>query len=76
MYDRLFPTNHENRISRGVMQQEIRIEFDLSIARSSFFYRGSRIWSALPLEAKNTDSVRVFKRMAKQWITENIKIVP
>ena len=53
-----------------------RIDFRLSLARSSFFYQASRLWSALPdankLE-KNKDS---FKKKCKAWVKATIAIKP
>ena len=73
MYNRLFPRNVVIRNFRRLTHQESRIDFELSLSRSSFFYRASRLWNGLQLEAKITEQVRTFKRLAKEWITKNIK---
>ena len=73
MYNRLFGGN---RVVRRMPVQEIRIEFDLSLSRSSFFYRASKLWNAITQQAKDSDSVRIFKRLSKEWIKENINTRP
>ena len=57
-YNRLFghagPTNQpDTRLARQGIN---RIEFRLSLARASFFYQASRLWSALPDEIRNTEN--------------------
>ena len=41
-----------------------RIEFKLSMARSSLFYQSSRLWAALPNQVKSYRSKSVFKKQA------------
>ena len=76
LHNRLFPVINENNRLRTAAQQDIRIDFDLSLSRSSFFYRASRIWNALSLEAKESLTVRRFKTLTKQWIKDNISATP
>ena len=42
-------------------EHDIRVEFDLSIARSGFVYRGAQICDMLPLEIKMANSLKDFK---------------
>ena len=53
-----------------------RVECKLSISRGGFFYRGSRLYNQLPVSLARTSSVPVFKKNAKQWIRENIPLLP
>ena len=53
-----------------------RVECKLSISRGGFFYRGSRLYNQLPVSLAKTTSVPVFKKNAKQWIRDNIPLLP
>jgi hypothetical protein len=53
-----------------------RVEFKLSITRGSFYYRGSQLYNQLPVSLSRTSSTTVFKKNAKQWIKENIPLLP
>ena len=78
-YNRLFFDKNDiiNRTNiRGLKMNAKRIDFDLSLARGSFFYQGSRIWNLLPQKVKNSENLRKFKTNCKNWIQENISIRP
>ena len=77
-YNRLFPKITQfQQIERRCQDKEIaRIEFDLSLARSSFFYQGSQLWKTLPPEITNAKTVENFKSLCKPWILNNISIIP
>ena len=47
-FDRISNSNDRSRTEGGIK----RIDYDLSLARSSFFYQASRIWSLLPNNIK------------------------
>ena len=59
-FDRLFPSNNS------------RVEFSRTIGRGTFFYQGSRLWSALPLNIKMARNTLTFKKQTKIWIKNNI----
>ena len=57
-------------------QNHIRVEFNLSIARSGFVYRGAQLWNMIPVDIKTAMSIKVFKKMVKPWIKSNVGIYP
>ena len=57
-------------------QHNIRVEFDLSIARAGFVYRGAQLWNMIPLNIKTSTTIREFKTKVKSWIRQNITIHP
>ena len=62
-YDRLFENQEPNIVTRT--NNEKRVEFDLSLARTSFFYQSSRIWLELPHPIKTAKSLETIKREMK-----------
>ena len=52
------------------------INYNLSISRGSYFYRGSRIYNQLPQELVTKTTLQEFKRGAKEWIKNNILLLP
>ena len=83
-YERLFPNEYPVQTgstttlgtSRSQTNQIIRIDQKLSLARSSFFYRASKLWNNLPLNLRKQVNLSAFKNGAKNWIRTNIKGVP
>ena len=65
MHNRLFPDMNGNQNMRTTENLDIRIDFELSLARSSFFYRASRIWNSLYMDIKTAKSVTTFKKLTK-----------
>ena len=76
MHNRLFPEINKNLKLRNTTNQDIQIGFELTLARSSFFYRASRIWNALELDAKTSTLVNKLKKKAKTWIKNHISECP
>ena len=72
-FQRLFTEDQGFPIRGGA---ERRVDFDLSLARSSFFYQGARLWGALPGSIKNAHNVGHFKKKCKVWIKLNISTKP
>ena len=66
--------NEEVRARRR--SHDIRVDFDLSIARSGFVYRGAKLWNMIPNDVRTSTSAQVFKKRIKQWIKNNIAIHP
>ena len=54
----------------------LRIDYRLSLSRSSFFYRSSRLYNCLPADLVNEVNLANFKRRLKEWVQKNINIVP
>ena len=73
-YARLFENQEPNINTRT--NDGKRVEFKLSLARTSFFYQSSRIWSELPYPIKTARSLETFKRAMKIWVKTNIMIKP
>ena len=74
-YSRLKPIQEQDQFARPQPNFK-RVEYKLSISRGGFYYRGSRLYNQLPLSITRSSSVPVFKRNAKQWISENIPLLP
>ena len=51
-YKRLFDENEDDK----------KVDFDLAIGKSNFFYQSSKIWSGLPTEIKQARNLYTFKR--------------
>ena len=67
----------DNALFPQTRQQEVnvaRIDFDLSLARSSFFYQAQQIWSLLPEEIRSSNKIDSFKTKCKAWIKEHIAV--
>ena len=77
-HNRLFGRNAANNQpdARTVISEYRvnRIEFKLSLSRSSFFYQSSRLWSALPDTVKSAANKSIFKKQCKAWVKANIVI--
>ena len=77
-YKRLFksPISEQNTRTRGTEKPNKIIDFDLSLARGSFFYQSSRLWDLLPNNIKEAKTIHMFKRKSKVWIKGNISVRP
>ena len=77
-FQRLFPSNRsqDNQETRSTSNLDTRVEFTRTIGRGSFFYQGSRLWSALPLNIKMARNTLIFKKQTKTWIKHNIDVIP
>ena len=80
LYNRIFPGGNieeeEARFMRSLTQEQINFNCELSLSRSSFIYRASKLYNALPMTIKNDKSIPTFKANVKKWIKENINIRP
>ena len=77
-HQRLFPDVTEGRHlgTRSMSNYSNRVDFNISLGHSSFFHRGSRIWSALPPVIKTAPTLQSFKSRCKRWTMANITIRP
>ena len=57
-------------------QGQPRIDYELSISRGSFYFRGSKLYSQLPANLTQEVNQSAFKKGAKKWISENIPLQP
>ena len=76
---RLFQNNllvQDHVTVRSQNNLQSRINFNLSTCRSSFFYQGAKLWSALPMDVKTSRNSDQFKSRCKNWIRRNIKVKP
>ena len=71
-YNRLFSNiNHKSRHSRNEIS---RVDFNLSLARGSFFYQAPQVWNSLPGYVKSAKSLSIFKKKCKKWIKNNVTV--
>ena len=76
-HKRLFSSALANQDARTISDlNPNRINFRLSMARSSFFYQSSRLWTALPVSIKSSNSKATFKKNCIAWVKGNIQIKP
>ena len=76
-YKRLFkfhPNRENNTRTRGTEKPNKIVDFELSLARGSFFYQS--IWDLLPNDIKEAKTIQKFKRKCKGWIKGNITVQP
>ena len=73
-YERLFQPSPPTRSAASLPAK--RTEFRLSLARTSFFYQSSRLWTALPQQIKQAANKHQFKKKSKTWVKENIPVKP
>ena len=50
------------------------IDYELSISRGSFYYRGSRLYNQLPVCLTAISNMNVFKTKAKRWVKEFVPL--
>ena len=53
-----------------------RVDYNLSISRGSYYYRGSRLYSQIPDSLAKVQIQADFKTGAKQWVKSHIPILP
>ena len=76
-----YPKYHFNRLfskmnlnSRYSRNEISRVEFELSLARSSFFYQAPQVWTSLPNYVKAAKNLSSFKKTCKKWIRNNVTV--
>ena len=62
-----FPNRHENKI---------RVQSNLTISRSGFFYRSAALFNQLPFDMRSNMDPKMFKPRAKKWVRQNIAVKP
>ena len=72
-YNRLFLSSQDITTRGSIVN---RIDFSLSLCKSSFFHQGSRLWGSLPGHVRDARNIGTFKTLCKTWIVANIKIKP
>ena len=54
----------------------LNAQYNLSLGRSGFIYRVSKLWNLLPECLRKEQSTMVFKQELKSWIRKNIAVKP
>ena len=54
----------------------IQSDYQLSISRSGFVFRGSKLWNLLPTGLRSEKRIQTFKKSSKAWIHENVPPKP
>ena len=75
-YERLFGNCDQMVNIRSLDFNQKNVNFDLTLSRGSFFYQGSKLWTALPRELKMLKKSGNFKKKCKEWVKLNIEIRP
>ena len=65
--DNIFPSRH---------MFNIQIQYNLSVSKSRFLYRGSRLWNMLQMVLKTETRIKTFKQEVKKWILGRISRRP
>ena len=80
MFKKLFPNTNQLEGNLGPLRsltnENTIINFNLSLARGSFFYRASKLYNAIPPDIKSCPTVPTFKKHLRKWVHENIPVVP
>ena len=53
-----------------------KVDYNLSISRGSFMYRGSKLYNQLPQELVTKTKLSEFKKGAKEWVKARIPLQP
>ena len=56
------PKSFRNKKTRYAKKGISRVDFNLSLARSSFFYQAPQVWNALPKYVKSAKNIKAFKK--------------
>ena len=48
----------------------------LSLTRSSFLYRGIKLYNQLPEDLRKENNVTNFKKLSREWTKQNISVKP
>ena len=54
----------------------IQANYRMSLSRSGFIFRGSKLWNLLPSGLRTEKCPKKFKMKSKSWILENVPIKP
>ena len=71
----LEPRRVQTRISRH-QTNCYTVDYNLSISRSSFMYRGGKLYNQLPQDLIRKTKIQEFKRGAKEWVKKRIPLLP
>ena len=71
-YSRFKP---DNRVTNVRNQSRSNLNYNLSISRCSYYYRGSRLYRQLPASLVQTSIIVAYKKGAKEWIKKNVPVL-
>ena len=54
----------------------IQVDYNMTLSRSGFIFRGSKLWNQLPVELRSEQCPKVFKKQSKAWVLEQVPIKP
>jgi len=63
----IFPSRHLNMI---------QVNCNLSLSRSGFSYRTSKLWNCLPGNLRSLTNMKMFKGEVKEWVKEFVTVKP
>ena len=58
------------------MLNTIQVDYNMTLSRSGFIFRGSKLWNQLPVELRSEQCPKVFKKQSKAWVLEHVPIKP
>ena len=53
-----------------------KVNYKHSISRTSYSYRGSRLYNQIPSDLANKNKQSEFRKGAKQWVKRNVPLLP
>ena len=69
-------SNNPDQVVPNRQVNTIRIQSNLTIARSGFFCRSSALFNQLPPDMRSNMDPKIFKPKVKKWVQENIAVKP
>ena len=68
--------NENGTIFPHRMLNTIQADYTLTLSRSGFVFRGSKLWNQLPSELRSEKCPMVFKKKSKSWVLNQVPIKP
>ena len=75
-YERLFGSDQPVSKTRSRTNIDARVDFGLSLARTSFFFQSARLWNCIPISLKINPCKETFKKKTRTWVRNNIDVRP
>ena len=78
MYERMKQRTPEENgpIFPHRMLNTIQVDYSMTLSRSGFIFRGSKLWNQLPVNLRSEKCPKVFKKLSKVWVQEQVPIKP
>ena len=73
-FERLFGgrPEHMNIGTRSAANNDLQVNFRLSVGRGSFFYLATNLWNSIPTEIRDSATYLSFKTAARKWTLSRI----